>query len=231
MVRGFVLFLSFITLPCLAGICQAPRFQFGIAVPLQLNMNDVQVSGVARLHPGNYGIDFCLKIKGNGERALSFLQITGLGIDRLLFGLSKNEKLYMSRYCINVNPTIVFPSGRGHIFYFLGIGALINVGQDIGYYSYNLSRQQHYQGLDTINQILTTRSHKITPFISAGIIMDIHTHFKAQLFVSQGLLNAFEGNTKLFYMENNHPREATMSYLPTALGLRLIYFLGSERDK
>jgi hypothetical protein len=221
MVKAFVCVVVLLPLIC-SG--QSSKIEAGISVPLFFKVNTDFTSQLKNTITCASGIDFAIKVNGQDENSMSFLLLIGLLNDKRSFQMEPGSEISTGLFYLNINPSVLIRSKWDNLKFNIGIGGLINVGQNFSSSTSTPSSRVSYTNVDTNYQIINSNSRLLIPYISLGVLCDIRKHIKAQLLVEPTLQNYYEPGTKIAYQINYNRKEFSVGYQPVYFGLRLFYF-------
>lgn len=233
--RKAIIFL----LLCLPHFSSGQDYQFDFGLSAPVYFRPAHPHEVYNKHMnlfGAIGLNGVVQVHGTEENDMSFILNAGVMDDVRKFNVTFQDRLKSSLYFININPSVLIPSRWQHLQFCLGIGALVQVGQNVSF-----SWGRSYQGAgyvtspDSIGSYLSTKGRNIMPYISFGVAWDIRQRLKVELIIQPTLLNLYDPGTDVSVAYNTGYLYGTtffkFNYQPIYVGFRLYYFFKRNGDR
>ena len=228
---GGLLFMyktTFIICLCLPLWCGAQdrKIDFGLSAPLFFRPAEAHVDVFKHLF-GAIGLDGVMRVNGAEETAMAFVVNAGIFDDIRKFSTSVDTKVKNNLYFVNINPSVVIPSKWPDLYFSLGIGTLVRLGQDVSFSS-SASGQGGGNSLDSMDRFLNTNANPIIPYVSLGLQLDITDHMRLEFTLRPTLLNFYQPGATMNFTYNTGSSSGVspidVNYQPVYAGLRVFYF-------
>jgi len=224
---------------CLHALSAHNKVSFGAGFSYGLKTNKLAHPKSTIALPSKIALFGSMKVEGDEYSQMGFVLNAGFALDNIQFKLYHFQAdketdfgaMQLNRFSFLLNPEVMFKTRLSKLQLLAGVGLDINFASTASEGSGSTSRggangNNYYLtlDLDTLEQLIKTRTRNILPFVNMGVVYQLLPQCTLKLSINQQLMNLFERKTLLHYQVNQVPQTTTLNYTPLTLSICAAYY-------